>query len=76
MNRPSKYNKLTYLQKMSQINRRLRRGDITNIANEMGCSVAHVSDVVNGKQVNERIVNRAYDSTRGRMENSEKLLKQ
>jgi hypothetical protein len=76
MNRPSKYNKLTYLQKMSQINRRLRRGDITNIANEMGYSVAHVSDVVNGKQVNERIVNRAYDSTRGRMENSEKLLKQ
>jgi len=47
-NRPSNYAKLSYTQKVSRINRKLRTG-------------------------NERIVNEAYDMTRGRVSNAVKL---
>jgi len=72
-NRPETYNKLTYLQKVSRINRKLRVGDITNVSNVTGYSTTHVSDVVAGKYINDRIVNEAYDVTRGRLSNAEKL---
>jgi len=72
-NRPETYNKLTYLQKVSRINRKLRVGDITNVSNVTGYSTTHVSDVVAGKYINDRIVNEAYDVTRGRISNAEKL---
>jgi hypothetical protein len=72
-NRPETYNKLTYLQKVSRINRKLRVGDITNVSNATGYSTTHVSDVVAGKYINDRIVNEAYDVTRGRLSNAEKL---
>ena len=72
-NRPSSYQKLTYLQKVSRINRKLRTGDITTVAQTTGFSTTHVSDVISGKYFNNRIVNEAYDMTRGRMSNAVKL---
>jgi hypothetical protein len=72
-NRPSNYAKLSYTQKVSRINRKLRTGDITRVADTTGFSTTHVSDVISGKYFNERIVNEAYDMTRGRVSNAVKL---
>jgi len=72
-NRPSSYAKLSYTQKVSRINRKLRTGDITKVADTTGFSTTHVSDVISGKYFNERIVNEAYDTTRGRVSNAVKL---
>jgi hypothetical protein len=72
-NRPSSYAKLSYIQKVSRINRKLRNGDITNVAETTGFSTTHVSDVIAGKYFNEKIVNEAYDVTRGRISNAVKL---
>jgi hypothetical protein len=72
-NRPETYNKLSYIQKVSRINRKLRIGDVTNVAATTGYSTTHVSDVLSGKYFNDRIVNEAYDVTRGRISNAEKL---
>jgi hypothetical protein len=72
-NRPSTYQKLSYTQKITRINRKLRIGDITNVAAATGYSTTHVSDVISGKYLNERIVNEAYDVTRGRISNAKKL---
>jgi hypothetical protein len=74
-NRPSSYTKLSYIQKVSRINRKLRTGDISRVANETGYSTTHVSDVVSGKYINDTIVNRIYDVTRGRVSNAVKLSK-
>ena len=74
-NRPSSYEKATYIQKVSRINRKLRTGDITNVANTTGYSTTHVSDVIAGKQFNDTIINEAYDVTRGRMANPVKISK-
>jgi hypothetical protein len=72
-NRPETYNKLSYIQKVSRINRKLRIGDVTNVAATTGYSTTHVSVVLSGKYFNDRIVNEAYDVTRGRISNAEKL---
>lgn len=72
-NRPSSYNKLSYIQKVSRVNRKLRLGDVTKIAEATGFSTTHVSDVLSGKYFNDRIVNAGYDMTRGRMSNVFKL---
>lgn len=72
-NRPTSYAKLSYLQKVSRVNRRLRMGDVTKVANTTGYSTTHVSDVLSGKYFNDRIVNEAYDMTRGRISNTVKL---
>lgn len=74
-NRPTSYTKLTYIQKVSRINRKLRTGDISKIAEETGYSTTHVSDVVSGKYINDTIVNRIYDLTRNRVSNAVKLSK-
>lgn len=72
-NRPSSYAKRTYIQKAASINRRLRQGDITRIAEVTGYSTTHVSDVLAGKQFNDRIINKSFDLTRGRVSNPSKL---
>ena len=72
-NRPTSYNKLSYIQKVSRINRKLRTGDISNVATATDYSSTHVSDVLSGKYMNERIVNKAYDMTRGRISNQAKI---
>jgi hypothetical protein len=68
-NRPATYTKLTYIQKVSRINRKLRLGDVTKIAEATDYSTTHVSDVLSGKCINDRIVNKSYDMTRGRLSN-------
>lgn len=72
-NRPSSYNKLSYIQKVSRINRKLRNGDVTKVSETTGFSTTHVSDVLSGKYFNDKIVNEAYDMTRGRISNAVKL---
>jgi hypothetical protein len=72
-NRPSAYTKLSYIQKATRINRKLRTGDITRVAEATGFSTTHVSDVVSGKFFNTVILNKAYDMTRGRISNTKKL---
>ncbi len=72
-NRPSNYAKLSYTQNVSRVNRILRTGDISKVADTTGFSTTHVSDVISGKYFNERIVNEAYDMTRGRVSNAVKL---
>jgi hypothetical protein len=71
--RPSTYTKLTYIQKAAKVNRKLRTGDITRLAEATGYSTTHVSDVVSGKKFNNVIMNKIYDMTRGRMTNAKKL---
>jgi hypothetical protein len=65
-NRPSSYTKLTYIQKAAQINKKLRVGDITRIAEATGFSTSFTSDVISGKYFNDSLLNRAYDMVRGR----------
>ena len=72
-NRPSSYTKLSYIQKVSRVNRKMRLGDVTKVAETTGFSTTHVSDVLSGKYFNDRIVNEAYDMTRGRVSNVFKL---
>ncbi len=72
-NRPSSYTKLSYIQKVSRINRKLRIGDVTKVAETTGFSTTHVSDVLSVNYFNDSIVNEAYDMTRGRISNSVKL---
>lgn len=72
-NRPSSYQRLTYMQKVSRINRKLRVGDITRVSETTGFSSTHVSDVASGKYFNEQIVNSLYDLTRGRVSNTRRI---
>jgi len=66
---------LSYTQKVSRVNRKLRTGDITRVADTTGFSTTHVSDVASGKYFNEMIVNSLYDLTRGRVSNVTKISK-
>ena len=72
-NRPESYSKLTYIQKATRINRKLRTGDISRVAEATGYSTTHVSDVISGKYFNDTILNKAYDMTRGRISNAVRL---
>jgi hypothetical protein len=74
-NRPSTYQKLTYLQKVARVNRRLRQGDISFVAEQTGYSATHVCDVLNGNEFNESLVNRAWDIARNRISNAIKIQK-
>jgi hypothetical protein len=72
-NRPSEYTKLSYTQKISRTNRKMRFGDVSRVAESTGFSPNYVSEVLSGKYNNERIVNEAYDYTRGRISNVTKI---
>lgn len=72
-NRPSSYQRLTYMQKVSRVNRNLRVGDISRIAESTGYSTTHVSDVISGKYENETIVNALYDLSRKRVSNPRRI---
>jgi hypothetical protein len=69
VNRPECYSKISNMAKIASINSRKRTGDVTRVSSRTGYSVSHVSDVLNGHYVNERIINSAYDLTRGRIQN-------
>lgn len=72
-NRPSEYNTLSYMQKISRANRKLRSGDVTRVAESTGFSPNYVSEVLSGLYNNSRIVNAAYDLSRGRISNAAKI---
>lgn len=74
-NRPSSYTKLTYIQKAARINRKLRTGDVSRVAEATGFSVSYTSEVLSGKYFSETLINKAYDMTRGRISNAIKLAK-
>ena len=73
VNRPSEYVRRTYLQKMALTNKKLRMGDVSTISDRTGYSSTHVSDTLSGKQVNKSIVNFAFNMTRGRIANIDKI---
>jgi len=64
-----KYRKLPITAKIAVINSRKRIGDVTKVASRTGFSTNFVSEVLNGLYTNERIVNKAFDMTRGRKTN-------
>jgi hypothetical protein len=72
-NRPSSYNKLTYIQKAARINKKLRTGDISRIAEATGFSASYTSEVISGKYFNDSLLNKAYDMTRGRIATAQRL---
>lgn len=72
-NRPAEYEIFSYTQKISRANRKLRFGDVTRVAESTGFSPNYVSEVLSGRYENERIVNQAYDLTRGRVSNVVKI---
>jgi hypothetical protein len=72
-NRPESYAKLTYIQKAAQINRKLRTGDVTRIAEATGFSPSYTSQVLSGQYFNDSLLNKAYDMVRGRITNARKL---
>jgi hypothetical protein len=51
----------------------MRFGDVSRVAESTGFSPNYVSEVLSGKYNNERIVNEAYDYTRGRISNVTKI---
>jgi hypothetical protein len=65
------YRKMSYIQKLAIVNNRKRHGDVTATAIATEYSPSYVSEVLSGKYCNERIINRAYDRARGRIENTE-----
>jgi hypothetical protein len=65
------YRKMSYAQKLAIVNNRKRRGDVIAAAVSAGYSPSYVSEVISGKHFNDRIINRAYDRARGRIENTE-----
>ena len=55
--------------KIAVINSRKRIGDVTKVAGITGFSTNFVSEVLNGLYRNDRIVNKAFNMTRGRKTN-------
>lgn len=59
--------KLSLNEKVSYFKTRKQPGDITNVADDTGYSVSHVSNIVAGRRnVNEVIGNALYDTAKGR----------
>lgn len=52
--------KLSTSEKLRAISRRLRKGDISAIADKTGYDQSHVSRVLRGERNNDSIVNAAY----------------
>ena len=57
---------LSMNQKRAIVKAARRRGDVTRIARRTGFAISTVSEVLSGKYNNARIVNVAYDMSRGR----------
>lgn len=62
------YRKLSASAKRAIIASRRRKGDTDRIANELGYSTSHVYNVLAGRNENSRILNKAYDMTRNRVQ--------
>lgn len=64
--RPKNYSRLSLNEKREIAFSARRRGDITRVARKTGFALSTVSEVLSGKYNNTRIVNAAYDMSRGR----------
>ena len=64
--RPKNYARLTLNQKREIARAARRHGDVTRVARKTGFALSTVSEVLSGKYNNVRIVNAAYDMSRGR----------
>jgi hypothetical protein len=64
--RPNSYARLTMAQKRQIAKQARRHGDVTRVARKTGFAISTVSEVLSGKYNNTRIVNAAYDMSRGR----------
>ena len=62
-------NKVPKLIKMTVIKSRIRRGDVTKVANKTGYSISHVSRVLRGERNNKFILSTAYTMTYRRVRN-------
>jgi hypothetical protein len=60
---------MSYMQKIASINARRRMGDVAIVAQRTGFGTSTVSEVLSGMYMNKRIVNKAYDMSRGRKVN-------
>jgi hypothetical protein len=60
---------MSYMQKIASINARRRMGDVTIVAQRTGFGTSTVSEVLSGMYMNKRIINKAYDMSRGRKVN-------
>jgi|688.fasta_scaffold1557682_2 hypothetical protein len=54
------FQKLNPVYKLVKVAQRRKKGDIVNIATELGFSESHVSNVLAGRRFNESITNTAY----------------
>ena len=68
-NSPASYKRMSYMQKIASINARRRVGDVATVAQRTGFGSSTVSEVLSGMYMNRRIVNKAYDMSRGRKVN-------
>lgn len=67
------FRSLTPVYKLVKVAQRRKRGDITNLATELGYSRSHVSNVLAGRRFNDSITNSAYRMTYRRETLAEKL---
>jgi hypothetical protein len=64
--RRGSYQKLSTEQKLAIIADRKRHGDNTTVANRMGIKPTYVSAVVTGRKADTKVINKMYDTVRGR----------
>jgi hypothetical protein len=64
--------KLSNYLKLKVYNARKRRGDIERIEIKTGYSISHISNVLNGKRVNDEITSVAYKMASKRKINKER----
>jgi len=64
--------KLSNYLKLKVYNARKRRGDIERIEIKTGYSISHISNVLNGKRVNDEIASVAYKMASKRKINKER----
>jgi hypothetical protein len=67
----TRYNKVQPAQKLATINSRLRHGDMSKLSKKTGFSSSLITSVIEGRTENERVLNVAYDMTRGRKKNAQ-----
>ena len=73
-NRQASYKRMSYMQKIASINARRRVGDVATVAQRTGFGSSTVSEVLSGMYMNRRIVNKAYDMSRGRKANQNVIM--
>lgn len=61
---------------LKNLKKKLPSGSIVRIAEQLGLSTSYVSYVLNGKRLNERVIQLAIDLAKENNKKNEKLIKQ